>query len=176
MPSALSLILHLTLTGSPLAAQLRDIHPGPALGSAIDPRLLGLGWLLAALLCALLIGTLVLTLWRQRRWDRQLDWQAADLVPRLQSVLRSAALARWPEARTLQGEAWLAWLDEKGGCRFSELATHWPGWLYGQEVPDAQQRAALRRAYLRWGRSCVSLPQLLARPSRWHRQHGGGTR
>lgn len=167
--------LNAALAGSPLAAQLRDIHPGPALGSAIDPRLLGWGWLLIALLGALLIGNLMLTLWRQRRWARQLDWQAVDLVPRLQGTLRQAALTRWPEAHALQGDAWLAWLDKKGGCRFSELAPHWPDWLYGQGVPDAKQRAALRRAYLQWGRRCVSSPQLPGATG-WRRKGRGGAR
>lgn len=157
-----------------LAAQLRDIHPGPDLGSVTDPRLLAWGWLLIILLGALLIRALVLMLWRQRRWARRLDWQAADLVPQLQDVLRQAALARWPEARPLQGDAWLTWLDTKGGSRFGELAPHWSGWLYGARQPDERQRAALRRAYLQWGRRCVSRPGLLPRSLASRR--GGGTR
>ncbi|USV59482.1 DUF4381 family protein [Aeromonas encheleia] len=170
MPSALSA----ALAGSPLAAQLRDIHPGPALGSAVDPRLLGWGWLLIILLCALLITTLALALWRQRRWARQIEWQEAELVPRLQAVLRQAALAHWPEARHLQGEAWLAWLDARGGSRFAEFAPLWPHWLYGRGEPDATQQAALRRCYLRWGRRCVSPPRLLTRATGWGRRHDGG--
>ncbi|MFC5708321.1 DUF4381 family protein [Aeromonas eucrenophila] len=171
MPSALSAPSAATLTTdqAPLdqgrlheiQAQLRDIHPGPELASVADPRLLAWGWLLITVLALLLIATLALTLWRQRRWARQIDWQDADLVPRLQATLRQAALARWPEARTLQGEAWLIWLDKKGGSRFADLTEHWAGWLYDQQQPDARQRALLRRAYLRWGRRCVSSPRIL---------------
>ncbi|MGY3901006.1 DUF4381 family protein [Aeromonas lusitana] len=164
MPSALIAAQASSLPATQLheiQAQLRDIHPGPALTSATDPRLLALGWLLIALLGLLLIILLTTMLWRQRRWARQIAWQEADLVPRLQSVLRTAALTRWPEARSLQGDAWLIWLDEKGGSRFRELAAHWPDWLYGQQVPDEKQRAQLKRAYLRWGRRCVSAPSLM---------------
>ena len=34
-----------------IQGQLRDIHPGPPLESASDPRLLAWGWLLIAVLC-----------------------------------------------------------------------------------------------------------------------------
>ncbi|MCH7370007.1 MULTISPECIES: DUF4381 family protein [Aeromonas] len=146
-----------------IQAQLRDIHPGPELASVADPRLLAWGWLLIMMLILFLIITLALTLWRQRRWVRQIDWQGEDLVPRLQATLRQAALARWPEARTLQGEDWLSWLDKKGGSHFADLAEHWSDWLYDQQQPDARQRALLRRAYLRWGRRCVSSPRILPR-------------
>lgn len=172
MPSALIAALASALPAAQLReiqAQLRDIHPGPALTSATDPRLLALGWLLIVLLCLLLIILLATLFWRQRRWARQITWQERDLVPRLQSVLRSAALARWPEARTLQGEAWLTWLDEKGGSRFRELAAHWPDWLYGQQVPDEKQRALLKSAYLRWGRRCVNAPSLM-KPGPWRQR------
>ncbi|WP_042648062.1 DUF4381 family protein, partial [Aeromonas media] len=139
-----------------IQGQLRDIHPGPPLESASDPRLLAWGWLLIAVLAALLIGTTINTLWRQRRWAHQIDWQAADLVPSLQAALREAAIARWPEARALQGNEWLAWLDRRGGCHFG--ARQWPDWLYGSDTPDKAQRARLRLAYLSWGRRCVSAP------------------
>ena len=69
-----------------IQGQLRDIHPGPPLESASDPRLLAWGCLLIALLAALLIGATINTLWRQRRWARQIDWQAADLVPYLRDL------------------------------------------------------------------------------------------
>lgn len=144
-----------------IQAQLRDIHPGPELAGAADPRLLAWGWLLITAIALSLIANLALFLWRQRRWARQIDWQGEDLVPRLQATLRQAALARWPEARPLQGEAWLSWLDKKGGSRFADLAEHWAGWLYDRQQPDARQRALLRRAYLRWGRRCVSSPRIL---------------
>lgn len=159
-----------------IQGQLRDIHPGPPLESASDPRLLAWGWLLIALLAALLIGATINTLWRQRRWARQIDWQAADLVPGLHAALREAAIARWPEARTLQGDEWLAWLDRRGGCHFGEFARQWPGWLYGSDTPDGAQRARLRLAYLNWGRRCVSAPRWMARPVLWRRTRGGGAR
>ncbi|WP_349917783.1 DUF4381 domain-containing protein [Aeromonas veronii] len=151
-----------------IQAQLRDIHPGAALTSPADPRLPALGWLVIILLAICLITLLGKTSWHQRRWARQLTWQGPDLVPRLQTTLRAAALARWPEARTLQGDAWLRWLDERGGSHFHAFAREWPLWLYGQGEPDAEQRAQLRRAYLRWGRRCVSAPRIpfLARAPR----------
>ena len=153
---------------SALAAQLRDIHPGPMLTQAADPRLQGWWALLIMLLMGALIGAALLSLLRYRRWQRQIDWEAPELVPRLQAVLREAALGRWPEARTLQGEAWLAFLDRQGGSQFREFATLWPHWLYGQGIPDARQCEALRRAYLSWGRACCCLPPgVIALRRRW---------
>ncbi|MGE6225900.1 hypothetical protein, partial [Aeromonas media] len=105
-----------------IQGQLRDIHPGPPLESASDPRLLAWGWLLIAVLAALLIGATINTLWRQRRWARQIDWQAADLVPVLHAALREAAIARWPEARSLQGEEWLPRRRPPGGGPFCGVA------------------------------------------------------
>jgi len=159
-----------------IQGQLRDIHPGPPLERASDPRLLAWGWLLIALLALLLIGTTINTLWRQRRWARQIDWEAADLVPSLQSALREAAIARWPEARSLQGEEWLAWLDRRGGSHFGEFASLWPHWLYGSDAPDAVQRARLRLAYLKWGRRCVITPRWMALPVWWRRTGSRGAR
>ncbi|CAD7537853.1 DUF4381 domain-containing protein [Aeromonas hydrophila] len=155
---------------SPLAAQLRDIHPGPPLQLASDPRLLGWWWLLIALLVGAMIILGVQSLLRYHRWRRQLDWQAPDLVPQLQAVLREAVLPRWPEAASLQGAPWLAFLDSLGGSRFRELAPHWSAWLYGGQIPDAQQRQALRRAYLALGRHCICPPSwLLDLRTRWRR-------
>lgn len=161
---------------SPLAAQLRDIHPGPPLQLASDPRLLGWWWLLIALLVGAMIILGVQSMLRYHRWRRQLDWQAPDLVPQLQAVLREAVLPRWPEAASLQGAPWLAFLDSLGldalgGSRFRELAPHWSAWLYGGQIPDAQQRQALRRAYLAWGRHCICPPAwLLDLRTRWPRR------
>ena len=123
---------------------------------------MALGGLLIAAIAACLIAMTALTLWRQRRWAHRLNWQADDLVPRLQDALREAAMARWPEAAPLQGEAWLAWLDSKGGSDFSQFAAQWPLWLYGGSVPDEAQRKRLRLAYLAWGRRCVSAPRFPA--------------
>lgn len=144
-----------------IQSQLRDIHPGASLSDVQDPRLEALGWLLIGLLVIALIVILGRSLWHQRQWARQMQWQGADLVPRLQTVLREAALARWPEVGPLQGEAWLRWLDSQGGSEFHAFAHEWPRWLYGQEEPDAQQRARLRLAYLRWGRRCVAAPRFM---------------
>lgn len=153
---------------SALAAQLRDIHPGPMLTQAADPRLQGWWALLIMLLMGVLIGAALLSLLRYRRWQRQIDWEAPELVPKLQAALREAALGRWPEARTLQGEAWLAFLDRQGGSQFREFAALWPHWLYGQGIPDARQCEALRRAYLSWGRACCCLPPgVIAFRHRW---------
>lgn len=153
---------------SALAAQLRDIHPGPMLTQAADPRLQGWWALLIMLLMGALIGAALLSLLRYRRWQRQIDWEAPELVPRLQAALREAALGRWPEARTLQGEAWLAFLDRQGGSQFREFSALWPHWLYGQGIPDARQCEALRRAYLSWGRACCCLPPgVIAFRRRW---------
>lgn len=160
---------------SPLAAQLRDIHPGPPLQLASDPRLLGWWWLLIALLVGAMIILGVQSLLRYHRWRRLLDWQSPDLVPQLQAVLREAVLPRWPEAASLQGGPWLVFLDTVGldplgDNRFRELAPHWSAWLYGGQSPDAQQRLALRRAYLAWGRNCICPPAwLLDLRTRWRR-------
>lgn len=151
-----------------IQAQLRDIHPGPELTTAADPRLLALGWLLIALFIFCLIIAMGRALRRQQRWASQMAWQGADLVPRLQTVLRQAALERWPEARTLHGEAWLRWLDAKGGSHFARFEGQWSGWLYGREEPDARQREQLRRDYLRWGRRCVVMPPPVLRRPRRH--------
>jgi len=77
-----------------IQAELRDIHPGAPLEEAPDPRLAAWGGLLLTVLTLWLAATLARTLWRQRRWARQLVWQGEDLVPRLHAALREAALAR----------------------------------------------------------------------------------
>ncbi|MGL6562064.1 DUF4381 domain-containing protein [Aeromonas hydrophila] len=168
---------------SPLAAQLRDIHPGPPLQLASDPRLLGWWWLLIALLVGAMLILAVQSLLRYHRWRWQLDWQAPDLVPQLQDVLREAVLPRWPEAAVLQGEPWLVFLDTVGldhplgGSRFRELAPHWSAWLYCGQSPDAQQRQVLRRAYLAWGRHCICPPAwLLDLRTRWRRARTSNAR
>jgi hypothetical protein len=102
-----------------------------------------------------------LTLLRQRHWAHRIDWQADDLVPRLQDALREAAMARWPEAAPARGGlARLA--GQQGGSDFSRFAAQWPLWLYGGRVPDEAQRKRLRLAYLAWGRRCVSAPRFPA--------------
>lgn len=127
---------------SPLAAQLRDIHPGPPLQLASDPRLLGWWWLLIALLVGAMIILGVQSLLRYHRWRRQLDWQAPDLVPQLQAVLREAVLPRWPEAAALQGAPWLVFLDSLGAAAFAS----WPRTgLPGSTAVKFRMRSSARR-------------------------------
>ncbi|HHQ4533354.1 TPA: DUF4381 family protein [Aeromonas veronii] len=139
----------------PLAALMRDIHPGPDLiEQSLDPRVLALLWLLitALLLLIVLIARRVI---RYRRWCRQLEGDPALLVARIQEALRHEALQRWPEARQLQGEAWLAFVDRHGGSDFSQFAPHWSSWLYGSQNPTREQCEQLRQHYRRWGQTLL---------------------
>ena len=142
-----------------IRAELRDIHQGPALEPAQDPRLMALGGLLIAAIAACLIAMTALTLWRQRHWAHRIDWQADDLVPRLQDALREAAMARWPEAAPLQGEAWLAWLDSKGGERFFPVCRPVAALALWGRMPDEAQRKKIAPRLSRLGRRCVSAPR-----------------
>ena len=88
----------------PLAALMRDIHPGPDLiEQSLDPRVLALLWLLITALLLLLIVLIARRVIRYRRWCRQLEGDPALLVARIQEALRHEALQRWPEARQLAG-------------------------------------------------------------------------
>ena len=138
----------------PLAALMRDIHPGPDLiEQSLDPRVQALLWLLITGLLLLLIVLIALRVIRYRRWCRQLEGDPALLVARIQEALRHEALQRWPEARQLQGEAWLAFVDRHGGSDFSQFAPHWSGWLYGSQNPSSEQCEQLRQDYRRWGQT-----------------------
>ncbi|MGL5326443.1 MAG: DUF4381 family protein, partial [Aeromonas sp.] len=90
---------------------------------------------------------------RYRRWCRQLEGDPALLVARIQEALRHEALQRWPEARQLQGEAWLAFVDRHGGSDFSQFSSHWSSWLYGSQKPSCEQSEQLRQHYRRWGQT-----------------------
>lgn len=138
----------------PLAALMRDIHPGPDLiEQSLDPRVQALLWLLITALLLLLIVLIAKRVIRYRRWCRQLEGDPALLVARIQEALRHEALQRWPEARQLQGEAWLAFVDRHGGSDFSQFAPHWSSWLYGSQKPGSEQSEQLRQHYRRWGQT-----------------------
>ncbi|MEH8140785.1 DUF4381 domain-containing protein [Aeromonas veronii] len=138
----------------PLAALMRDIHPGPDLiEQSLDPRVLALLWLLITALLLLLIVLIARRVIRYRRWCRQLEGDPALLVARIQEALRHEALQRWPEARQLQGEAWLAFVDRHGGSDFSQFTPHWSSWLYGSQNPTREQSEQLRQHYRRWGQT-----------------------
>ncbi|HHQ4634869.1 TPA: DUF4381 domain-containing protein [Aeromonas veronii] len=138
----------------PLAALMRDIHPGPDLiEQSLDPRVQALLWLLITGLLLLLIVLIARRVIRYRRWCRQLEGDPALLVARMQEALRHEALQRWPEARQLQGEAWLAFVDRHGGSDFSQFSSHWSSWLYGSQNPTREQNEQLRQHYRRWGQT-----------------------
>ncbi|WP_033138051.1 DUF4381 family protein [Aeromonas finlandensis] len=138
----------------PLAALMRDIHPGPDLiEQSLDPRVQALLWLLIAGFLLLLIVLIAKRVIRYRRWCRQLEGDPALLVARIHEALRHEALQRWPEARQLQGEAWLAFIDRHGGSDFSQLSPYWSSWLYGSQRPTREQCEQLRQAYCRWGQT-----------------------
>ncbi|HHQ4660100.1 TPA: DUF4381 domain-containing protein [Aeromonas veronii] len=138
----------------PLAALMRDIHPGPDLiEQSLDPRVQALLWLLITALLLLLIVLIAKRVIRYRRWCRQLEGDPVLLVARIQEALRHEALQRWPEARQLQGEAWLAFVDRHGGSDFSQFSSHWSSWLYGSQNPTREQSEQLRQHYRRWGQT-----------------------
>ena len=140
---------------------LRDIHPGAA--PAWWPPAPG-WWLLAALVLALVAAYA----WRQRR-RRQRIRRIADLfdgaidaaivapmqVAAMSELLRRAAHRRSPQADKLQGESWLAFLDDGDANRpFTQGAGRLL--LEGAFRPDVdpQQVTALRsvarRRFLAW--------------------------
>ncbi|UUM67053.1 DUF4381 domain-containing protein [Aeromonas veronii] len=138
----------------PLAALMRDIHPGPDLiEQSLDPRVQALLWLLITALLLLLIVLIAQRVIRYRRWCHQLEGDPALLVARIQEALRHEALQRWPEARQLQGEAWLVFVDRHGGSNFSQFSSHWSSWLYGSQNPTREQSEQLRQHYRRWGQT-----------------------
>ncbi|MFQ1882438.1 DUF4381 domain-containing protein [Aeromonas veronii] len=138
----------------PLSALMRDIHPGPDLiEQSLDPRVLALLWLLITGSLLFMIVLIARRVIRYRRWCHQLEGDPALLVARIQEALRHEALQRWPEARQLQGEAWLAFVDRHGGSDFSQFTPHWSSWLYGSQNPTREQSEQLRQHYRRWGQT-----------------------
>ncbi|MFQ1777743.1 DUF4381 domain-containing protein [Aeromonas veronii] len=109
----------------PLAALMRDIHPGPDLiEQSLDPRVQALLWLLITGLLLLLIILIARRVIRYRRWCHQLE-----------------------------GEPWLAFVDRHGGSDFSQFSSHWSSWLYGSQNPSSEQSEQLRQHYRRWGQT-----------------------
>jgi hypothetical protein len=149
----------------PLAALMRDIHPGADLiEQSLDPRVQALLWLLITALLLLLIVLIARRVIRYRRWCRQLEGDPVLLVARIQEALRHESLQRWPEVRQLQVEAWLAFVDRHGGSNFSQFSSHWSSWLYGSQNPTREQCEQLRQHYRRWGQTLFL--QLSPRPRR----------
>ena len=103
--------------GSNPALVLRDIHQPPA-PSWWPPAI---GWWLLAAIVLLAIGAWAWRAWRRRRRQRELARAfdagiaaAGTPVARIAAasmLLRRAARLRDPVAASLQGEAWLAFLD-----------------------------------------------------------------
>lgn len=107
------------MTGNP-ALVLRDIHePMPPPWWPPAP-----GWWLLAAIMLLALLALAWWRWRRRRRMRGLarlfdDTVASAGSPSAQvaaisTLLRRATLHRDPRAATLEGQAWLAWLDGGG--------------------------------------------------------------
>ncbi|EKP0303496.1 DUF4381 domain-containing protein [Aeromonas veronii] len=137
-----------------LAALMRDIHPGADLiEQSLAPRVQALLWLLIAGFLLLLLVLIARRVIRYRRWCRQLEEDPALLVAQIQEALRHEALQSWPEARQLQGEAWLAFIDRHGGSDFSQFSSHWSSWLYGSQNPTREQCEQLQQHYRRWGQT-----------------------
>lgn len=103
--------------GSAPALVLRDIHQPPP-PSWWPPAI---GWWLLAAVVLLAIGAWAWRAWRRRRRQRELARVfdagiAAAATPAARiaaasTLLRRAARVRDPAAATLQGDAWLAFLD-----------------------------------------------------------------
>lgn len=150
---------------------LRDIHQPPA--PSWWPPAPG-WWLLAAALLAVL---LVLGAWRQRRRRRRRAIEAlfdgaiaaapspAAEVAAMSELLRRAARRRDPQADTLQGEAWLAFLDgdtarkgKRGGRESADAFSAGPGRLlleggYRRDTDPravAALRGLARARFLQW--------------------------
>jgi len=141
----------------PLAALvLRDVQLGDSPGWWPLPA----GWLALVLV---LVGAVLLCVWlmarrwhQRRAWARQFDQAMAQAdspvaqVLMAAELLRRGALSQAPQAATLQGVAWLAWLDADGRS-FSDG----PGRLlldggYRPSLPPDQAQAACALARRRF--------------------------
>ena len=110
---------------APADLPLRDVHLPPAPGWW--PPAAGWWWVGAALLAVLAIILLLVARKRarMRRWERLFLDDSAGATPAarigaMSALLRRAARRLDPKADTLQGEAWLQWLDGKKGNDFSQ--------------------------------------------------------
>lgn len=109
----------------PAELPLRDVHLPPPPGWW--PPAAGWWWVGAALLCALALVLLIVARRRarRRRWLRLFEQDSAGPTPAarigaISALLRRAARRLDPRADTLQGEAWLQWLDGRKGQDFSQ--------------------------------------------------------
>lgn len=112
---------------SPAELPLRDVHLPPPPGWW--PPAAGWWWVGLAVLAGLaVVGVLAYRRHqRRRRWVQlfEADTAAHDNAARVAAIsvlLRRAARRLDPAADTLQGEAWLRWLDGRKGTDFSQGA------------------------------------------------------
>lgn len=137
--------------------ELRDIHAPPP--SGLSP----LSWALLAL--ALL--TLPLLVWLVRSWwrnaPRRQAWRnlrALEQLPeqtpgwggQLNRWLKQSALLYYPKEQVahLHGQAWLAFLDKQGGSGFTQYASQWDAWVYGDQPLSTLERATLINLVRAW--------------------------
>jgi len=109
---------------APAELPLRDVHLPPA--PAWWPPAAGWWWVGAALLCVVAVLLLIVARrrTRRRRWERLFQEGSAGATPAarigaMSALLRRAARRLDPHADTLQGEAWLQWLDGRKRHDFS---------------------------------------------------------
>ncbi len=110
---------------SPAELPLRDVHLPPPPGWW--PPAAGWWWVAAALLLLILVVGVLLyrRRARRRRWEHLFDTEsAADSnaarIAAMSVLLRRAARRLDPGADTLQGDAWLHWLDGRKDKAFSQ--------------------------------------------------------
>ncbi len=110
---------------APNELALRDVHLPPPPGWW--PPAVGWWWVIAAIVLILLLvgGAMWRRRARRRRWaqlflaDSVADSNAARIAA-ISMLLRRAARRLDPAADTLQGDAWLRWLDGRKGSEFSQ--------------------------------------------------------
>ena len=130
------------------ALVLRDIHevPPPPFWPPAP------GWWIVAALVLLALLAMAWRIWRRRRrrgqvarlFDEtvsQADAPAARLAA-MSTLLRRAARQRDPRAATLEGQAWLDFLDEGNSPLFADEDARWL--LEGSYRPDADPDAVAR--------------------------------
>ncbi len=136
---------------------LRDVHvPASPSWWPLAPG----WWLVLAVIFLIVVGIVAWRLAvrrRQRRWQRWFDTageahSAAEQVAAMSERLRRAARRLEPSADRLQGEAWLQFLDGKGG---GHAFSQGPGRLlldggYRRDVAPADLAAATAVARARF--------------------------
>lgn len=110
---------------SPAELPLRDVHLPPPPGWW--PPAAGWWWVAGALLLLVLAVFYFVRRRRARlrRWERLFDTDSAAVdnatrIAAMSVLLRRAARRLDPAADTLQGDAWLHWLDGRKGTDFSQ--------------------------------------------------------